>query len=86
MAKIHNNPKAELGPRMPVILPKDKQNDWLIDCKTENDKKHLESLIKPFDESLMTAHTVGTINGKNAVGNVPEVIHPLKYNDLLLEL
>lgn len=82
MAKIHNNPKAEMGPRMPVILEKEKQDEWLITCKTEADKEHLLGLIKPFDENKLTAYTVGRLRGKQAVGNVPAVENAYIYNEL----
>ncbi len=81
MKKIHNNPNVD-GPRMPLILPKEKQNDWLIDCKTENDLKYLQSLIKPFETELMSAYPVGKLKGKQAVGNVFEVIEEVDYNEL----
>ncbi len=78
MAKVHNNPKAE-GPRMPVIIPKDKQDEWL-DIKA--DKEVIQSLIKPFDGSLLEYHTVGKILGKAAIGNKPEVENKVKYQEI----
>lgn len=86
MAKIHNNPKAEMGPRMPVILLPEQQDEWLIECKTELDKQHLVSLIKPLPPELLQAHTVGRLQGKNAIGNIPEVRLPFSYPDLSLSL
>lgn len=83
MQKIHNNPKAE-GPRMPVILPKEKQDDWLMDCKTEADKKQLQDLLKPLNDNLLEAHTVAKLLGKEAIGNVKEVELEVKYPDLAL--
>jgi putative SOS response-associated peptidase YedK len=79
MAKIHNNPKAESGPRMPVILPQDLQDRWL-DPKLS--KEEVQALIKPFDESLIKFHTVGRLKGKNAVGNVPEVENEVRYAEV----
>ncbi|MCC6370217.1 MAG: SOS response-associated peptidase [Bacteroidia bacterium] len=81
MTKIHNNPKAE-GPRMPVILTKETQDEWLIDCKTEQDKEHLQSLIKPLDENLLTTYTVGRISGKNSMANTKEAENEVIYNEL----
>lgn len=81
MKKIHNNPKID-GPRMPLILPKEKQNDWLIDCKTEMDLKYIQSLIKPFDANLMEAYPVGKLKGKEAIGNVVDVIKKVNYDEL----
>lgn len=79
MAKIHNNPKAEMGPRMPVILPKELQDKWLDPSLT---KEQVEELIKPFDESLMAYRSVGKLRGKAAVGNVPEVTNEVKYQEI----
>ncbi len=84
MAKIHNNPKAE-GPRMPVIIPKELQNDWLIACTNEKDKERLIALIKPFDENLLTFHTVRKIKGKDAVGDVEEAEKKFDYPELAFE-
>ncbi len=81
MTKIHNNPKAE-GPRMPVILTKENQNEWLIECKTDLDKKHLQDLIKPFDQEQMKAYPVGKLLGKDALGNVEEVEKEVIYPEL----
>ena len=82
MRKIHNNPDAE-GPRMPLILPKEKQDEWLIDCKNENDLTHLKSLMQPFDENLLEAHTVGKLRGKEQIGNRIEVENEVKYPELI---
>lgn len=79
MSKIHNNPKAEMGPRMPVILLKDKQDVWLDSSLTE---AQIKDLIKPIDESLLAFNTVGRLRGKNAVGNKPEVVNEVKYSEV----
>jgi putative SOS response-associated peptidase YedK len=50
MAKIHN-----LKLRMPLILPKEKEMDWI---KQEVSDEELNNLMLPFDESLMKAHTI----------------------------
>lgn len=81
MAKIHNNPKAE-GGRMPVILPKDKQDEWLVPINNNEDKQRITDLIQPFDSQLMSAYTVGRLKGKAAKGNVPEVGEEIKYPEL----
>jgi len=83
MEKIHNNPKAE-GPRMPVILPKEKQNDWLIACKTDADKEAIRQLMVPFAEDQLTYHPVPRLRGKEAIGNVQGAIENHTYPELLL--
>ncbi len=84
MARIHNG-KAE-GPRMPLILTRDTQEAWLVDYKNETDKAFIQSLIKPCDTDLLTAHTVGRLKGKQALGNVPEVQKEIYYEELELDL
>ena len=86
LAKIHNNPEAEMGPRMPVILPKAKQDEWLIPCKNEADKKRLMDLIKPFDETLLKAYTVPRLLGKEGVGNSSKALEHFEYSELELKL
>jgi putative SOS response-associated peptidase YedK len=86
LAKIHNNPEAEMGSRMPVILSKEKQEEWLIPCNTEADKKHLMELIKPFDEDLLTAYTVPRLLGKEGVGNSSKAIEKFEYSELELKV
>ncbi|MCC6371144.1 MAG: SOS response-associated peptidase [Bacteroidia bacterium] len=85
MTKIHNNPQAE-GPRMPVILPKDKLNEWLIDGQTETAQTHLKSLLQPLNENELLAHTVGKLSGKSAMPNQPCALEPFNYPDLELAL
>jgi putative SOS response-associated peptidase YedK len=86
MGKIHNKPAASDEARMPVILPKEKQDEWLIDIKTDTDKEHILQLAKPFDEQLMKAYTVPQLIGKEGVGNSPQAKTEHKYEEFVLEL
>ena len=81
MNKIHNNPK-NTGPRMPLILHKEDQNKWLKPIESKEDKDSLLQLIKPFSDELLEYYTVGKLIGKDAIGNIPEVEHSLKYDEL----
>jgi len=81
MSKIHNNPKLD-GPRMPVILTQENQNDWLKPIHTGADKKAIEALIQPLDEDLLKAYTVGKLKGKAALGNTPEIREETVYPEL----
>ena len=67
MEKIHD--------RMPVILSKDDEQDWL-DPKNEN-IKDLQKLLKPCAAKLLKAHEISSMvnSPKN---NKPEVLTPLK--------
>ena len=75
--KIHNNPKQDEA-RMPVILPKEKQDEWL----NTNEKLHLEKLLIPYPEQLLKAHTVRKLKGKDASGNSPQSEEVFEYSDL----
>ncbi|MEC8831385.1 MAG: SOS response-associated peptidase family protein, partial [Bacteroidota bacterium] len=78
MGEIHNNPKLK-GPRMPVILPDELEDEWLAECKDMLDQKKLEELLKPYPQTELTAHTVGKLRGKHAVGNQPEATDYFEY-------
>lgn len=86
MAKIHNNPKLE-GPRMPLILPPERENDWITPYDEElwekGQKKQLQELIQPFPEEELDYHTVDRLRGKEYAGNIPEISEPLEYSELV---
>lgn len=66
MAKIHN--------RMPVILPREKYDDWL---SPESTPETLQSLLAQYPAKKMKAQTVSTL--VNSVkNNVPECLEPMK--------
>ena len=85
MSKIHNNPNAEMGPRMPVILEHGKEDEWLIECKTDLDKKHIQEQIRPYAGKL-NAYTVAKLLGKEAAPNTAEIENFVEYPDLKLIL
>jgi putative SOS response-associated peptidase YedK len=77
LKKIHNNPKQNEA-RMPLILPKEKQGEWL----NMNNKNSLGKLLNPHPEHLLQYHTVKKLKGINAVGNSPMAEEPHEYTDL----
>lgn len=77
MATIHNNPKAEDGPRMPVILPEELRFHWLKPMNDKADKEMLQELIKPYPAEEMKAWEVGPLTGKAAIGNSPAAHQPV---------
>lgn len=79
MAKIHNKPKASEGPRMPVIIPKNREEEWLDQSLSKED---VLSFIKPFDERNLEAYTVNRLRGKLYKGNVPELFDEVNYEEL----
>jgi len=82
MAKIHNSPKLAEA-RMPVILPKEVQNEWLTACNTEEDKNKLLALLQPLDDALLNYHTVHRLKGKEAIGDVAEAEKEFVYAELV---
>lgn len=70
MAEIHNSKK-----RMPVILSKETELDWL---HKGFDETTIDSFAKPFDENKMEVYTVSRkISEKDS--NTPDVLKPYNY-------
>jgi len=75
MAKVHNSRK-----RMPLILPKERHQDWL-DVKM--DETTIKGMMKPYDANEMEVHTVE--NKLNRLGyNTTDrtVMEPFDYPGL----
>jgi hypothetical protein len=85
MTRIHNSPKASEGPRMPLILPKTVENDWLKPINEKVDQDFISSLAQPYGDEEMESFTVKRLTGKEAVGNVPDAIKPHRYAELETE-
>lgn len=81
MARIHNNPRLE-GPRMPLILPEELEEDWLAPVTDDLDLQALETLIQPYPEERLDAYTVGRLRGKEYKGNVPDISEEVTYPEL----
>ena len=81
LAKIHNNPKLK-GPRMPLLLPREIQEQWLAPVNSSQDIKMIQELVQAYPANDMEAYPVGRLRGKNAVGNLPEVLEPVNYPEL----
>ena len=63
---------------MPVILPGEKENDWIGE---NSDKSEIELLLKPYPENEMIAHTVSRrISARNVDINDPGLIEFYEYN------
>ena len=84
MAEIHNNPKLQ-GPRMPLILPEELEDQWLENYEEELAQAAVENLIKSYPETEMQAHSVGKLRGKNALGNVEEASELFEYEGVTSE-
>lgn len=72
MQEIHNNPKLKEA-RMPLLLDEEYIQDWM-----SGDQATAEVLIQPASVKLK-AHTVRSLRGKGATGNVPEAQAPFSY-------
>jgi putative SOS response-associated peptidase YedK len=72
MEYVHNNKK-----RMPVLIPKEFEKDWL---NKNLSKEDVLALCRPFDRDGMKANTVSKlITTKQADTNVEEVLHLHNY-------
>ncbi|MDT0557157.1 SOS response-associated peptidase [Ichthyenterobacterium sp. W332] len=81
ITKIHNNPKLK-GPRMPLILNEELEDEWLNPIQDELDKKSIKKLIQSFPEEELKFHTVRKLRGKEYIGNVKEIFQEYVYEDL----
>ncbi len=46
------------------------------------DKELIESVIQPYDESKLLNYTAERLRGKEANGNKPEALQPVRYTEL----
>ena len=81
LARIHNNPKLK-GPRMPLILPEELEDDWLQPVADELDIKAIQELIRSYPEEELQAYTVSKLRGKEYRGNIPEISEEVLYDEL----
>lgn len=84
MEKIHNNPKLTEG-RVPVILLKSNQNEWLKKIHGEHDITSLMNLCHPISDDLLSFYTVPKLKGKESPGNVLEAEIEFRYTELNIE-
>ena len=82
MEQIHNKPKASLGPRMPLIIPRGLEKDWLHASDDPVSKEIIDSVIAPFDAEKMDSYTVPRLKGKKAIGNSPLALEHFTYDEL----
>ncbi len=77
LARIHNSKQ-----RMPVIIPTDQYKKWL----TPNlSKEEIKSFFNPYPEFEMQNHTISKlITSRTENPDVPEVLNPCSYPELLL--
>jgi len=74
MANIHNTKK-----RMPLIIPPDSIKNWL----NNNNPDEIQSLMKPYDDAQMTAHTISRkANSTRENRDYPGIIEKVNYPEL----
>jgi len=75
MARIHNE-----GLRMPVILPKEIELDWLNQNLSKED---VLAMAVPYAEDMMSAYTISKlITSRTENSNIPEVKQQIVYQEL----
>jgi putative SOS response-associated peptidase YedK len=79
MAFIHNEPKASETPRMPFIVPRHLEQQWISVDLPEDE---ILPMIGPYPEDEMTSYTVSRLRGKAYPGNVPEIMKEVQYPEL----
>lgn len=73
MANIHNS-----GKRMPVILSRTAETQWINASTSESDAV---KMLIPCPSDILSAHTISPlINSKSADRNTPELIDPYNYS------
>ena len=83
MRRIHNNPKAN-GPRMPLILTEEEEDQWLAPIGSAADETAIKALIKPYPADALLAYPVRPLLGKAGAGNSPAASDVFEYPELLL--
>jgi len=68
MSEIHN-----LGKRMPLIIPADKRQEWLL----ANSQEEVQSLIVPYSGELQAHRTYRVTSARGADTNKPEIQNPV---------
>jgi putative SOS response-associated peptidase YedK len=76
MEKIHNSKK-----RMPVILPREYEKDWLNQNLTKED---VLALCQPVDQRVMKGHTISKlVTSRKEETDVPQVLEPVTYPEVI---
>lgn len=82
MEHIHNNPRLP-APRMPLILPWEREEAWLKPITTECDREGIQKLIVPLADRALKAHPVARLRGKEYKGNREGVSDEVVYTELM---
>jgi putative SOS response-associated peptidase YedK len=80
MSIIHNNPKLEFGPRMPILIEKEDEAIWL-DIQMPI-KGLLEKFTTPCSSSKLKYTPVAQLTGKVGVGDTEQALEEKHYIEL----
>lgn len=84
MRRIHNNPAAKSGPRMPLIIREGDENLWLSEIHSPEDIIHIKKAINSYPDELLEYRTVRPLVGKNGTGDSPQAHEKYEYQELKL--
>lgn len=82
MRRIHNNPSAKSGPRMPLIIKEGDEDLWLSEIKNEHDLNEVKKVIRSFPDAALSYTTVAPLVGKNGSGNTAKAKEEYLYEEL----
>jgi len=83
LQQLHNNPKLSFGPRMPLILNNRFAQLWL---QLDLSKQDINSLFQSYPSNALQYYTVRRLRGKAYIGNVPEILEPVIYPELVFNV
>ncbi|MFT5231670.1 MAG: putative SOS response-associated peptidase YedK [Candidatus Azotimanducaceae bacterium] len=81
LTTIHNNPKIK-EPRMPLMLTREAEEQWLTDEADGITAQKTNALIQSYPSEKLVSHTVQKLKGIAYTGNVPEISEPHLYPEL----
>lgn len=68
---------------MPLILPRELEDQWLHPISDGLDIQAIQELIKKYPDGELRAHTVTRLRGKEYEGNVEGISNEVVYEELL---
>lgn len=68
---------------MPLILPEELEDKWLVPATDELDIESLKELIQTYPEEELTAYTVGRLRGTEYLDNVASISKKVDYSELV---
>jgi putative SOS response-associated peptidase YedK len=82
MKKIHNNPRASEGPRMPLVLTPELYRSWLEAPDDPAGKQQILEIVNACDPDFLRSWPVGRLRGRQYQGNVPAIRERVTYEEM----